>query len=338
MSYRMAVAVDSESAFRVERAENSRLAWAFAFSLILHLVVFGGYRAGNQLGWWQRLELPSWMKPTKMLADLAKRHEPPPPQQPEEVPLVFVEVSPAQATPEPPKEAKFYSDKNSIAANPEPDKNTAEPKITGEQTEIVKTEDVPREKLSPLPPPPVPPTPPAKEKQDEAKAAPSQKPGDLAMATPSDLAKKDDGQEKKERKKMTVEEAKALLAMNQLPGEKMKQDGGVERRQQVSLDTKATPFGAYDNALVQAIANMWYHKLDERMYASDYRGKVVIQFDLHFDGSVTGLGITENTAGPVPGLICETAVDEPRPYQPFSSEMRRVLGDTRHIQFTFYYN
>ena len=121
MSYRMAVAVDSESAFRVERAENSRLAWAFAFSLILHLVVFGGYRAGNQLGWWQRLELPSWMKPTKMLADLAKRHEPPPPQQPEEVPLVFVEVSPAQATPEPPKEAKFYSDKNSIAANPEPD-------------------------------------------------------------------------------------------------------------------------------------------------------------------------------------------------------------------------
>ena len=41
-----------------------------------------------------------------------------------EIPLVFVEVNSIAATPESPKNAKFYSDKNSVAANPDADKIT----------------------------------------------------------------------------------------------------------------------------------------------------------------------------------------------------------------------
>ena len=67
---------------------------------------------------------------------------------------MFVNVSPAQATAEPPKDAKFYSDKNSRAANPDADKITDIPKIDGKQTEFVKTEDIPRKKFTPLQPSP----------------------------------------------------------------------------------------------------------------------------------------------------------------------------------------
>ncbi len=118
----------------------------------------------------------------------------------------------------------------------------------------------------------------------------------------------------------------------------MKQDGGVDRRGSVSFDTRATPYGEYDDAMIQAIQDRWYGLLDQRDYASDSRGRVVLQFVLHFDGRVSDMNIAENTAGEVLGLICRKAVEDNSPFAPWPSDMRRMLGETRHIQFTFYYN
>jgi hypothetical protein len=125
---------------------------------------------------------------------------------------------------------------------------------------------------------------------------------------------------------------------NRLPGEKIKQEGGVSRRNEIaSLDTKATPFGAYDAALVDAISHRWWALLDERTYASDSRGKVVLQFHLHYDGRITEMNMADNTAGEVLGFICQKAVLDNAPYAAWPSDMRRTLGDIRSIQFTFYY-
>ena len=321
---------------RLERAEAARLAWAFALSLILHVLVFGSYQAGKKFGLWQRLQLPAWMKTSKMLMQRLNKKDAPRPQVQEEIPLMFVDVSPEQASPEPPKQAKYYSNKNALAANPEPDKLTDIPKIDGKRPELVKTEDIPREKFTPLQP--TPPQPQAKEPQEEIKATTTYKPGDLTMAKPEPNPIKDEGQEKRSRPR-TVQEALARLQDNRLAGEKMKQDGGVERRRTfANLDTKSTVFGDYDYFLVMAIQDCWYRLLDEQRYASDFRGKVVLQFRLHYDGSITDLHVVENTAGNFPGLLCETAVDKPRPYRKFDTEMRRVVGDIRNIQFTFFYN
>jgi hypothetical protein len=325
-----------ELSLRLERAETTRLAWAFALSVILHLLVFGSYEAGKEFGLWQRLQLPAWMKTSRMLTQVLDKKNAPPPQVQEEVALMFVDVSPAQASPEPPKQAKFYSNKNALAANPEPDKLTAIPKIEGKRPELMKTEDTPREKFTPLQP--TPPVPQAKEPQEEIKATTTYKPGDLTMAKPEPNPTKDDGQEKRSKPK-TVQEARARLQENRLAGEKMRQEGGVDRRREVaSLDTKATAFGDYDYFLVLAIQNCWYGLLDEQRYASDFRGKVVLQFRLHYDGSISDLNVVENTAGSIPGLLCETAVDKPKPFGKFSADMRRVVGDIRNIQFTFFYN
>src|SRR5438093_903236 len=104
---------------RIARVESSRLAWAFVISLTLHLLAGGGYYAGKKFGWWQSLHWPAWARSAKMLTEILKKKEELPPPPASEIPLVFVDVSPAQATVEPPKEAKYYSDKNSRAANPE---------------------------------------------------------------------------------------------------------------------------------------------------------------------------------------------------------------------------
>jgi outer membrane biosynthesis protein TonB len=333
----MSVVGMPESTLRREGAETSRLAWAFVISLALHLLTFGTFEAGKQLGWWQRLQWPAWIKSPKMLTELLKKQKAIQESQPrqQEVPLIFVDVSPAQATPEPPKNAKYYSSRNSRAANEDAQKSTDTPKIEGKHPELVKTEDVPRQEFTPLQP--VPPAPKSKEPQEEIKAQTTSKPGDLTVAKPDPNPKKDDGQEKRERPR-TVQEAKARLQENQLAGQKMLLEGGVSLHSRDSLDARATAYGDYDWQLVAAIQSSWYQLLEEAGYAADYRGKVMLRFRLHYDGRITDLNVVDNTAGSMPGWICERAIQKPNPYNKFPTEMRRVVGDIRNIQFTFFYD
>jgi len=323
---------------RDAQADSSRLAWAFVISMLLHLFIFGGYYTGKRYNIWQNLHWPAWLRPVEQLAEMLKKKPPAQPQQPQpqEIPLMFVNTSLAQETPEPPKDAKFYSDKNTQAANVKADEDTGVPEITGKQTEIVKTEDVPREKFAPLQP--AKPAQPAQQEQTEVKAKPTLAPGDLTLAKPDPNPKKDEGDAPRPRPRRLAE-VQTKPQDNRLPGEMMKQEGGVKRHLEIaSLDAKATPFGAYDAALVEAIAQCWYGLLDAQEYASDYRGKVVLQFILHADGRVSDVTVTLNTAGTVPGYICQTAIDKPNPYAQFPPDMRRQAGETRNLQFTFYYN
>jgi hypothetical protein len=336
----MSVARMPRWSLRLEQAEFSRLAWAFAISLAFHLLIFGTYHTGQKYHLWQHLHWPAWLQPPKILTELLKKKEAPhPPRLPQDIPLMFVNVSPAQATAEPPKDAKYYSDKNSRAANPQADKITEIPKIDGKQTEVVKTEDISRPNFAPLQPSR--PAQQPKEAQPEIKPKAALPPGDLVMAKPSPTPRKEDGDatEAKPARPRTIKEALARQPDSRPPGEKMKQEGGVSRRAEfASLDTKATPFGAYDAALVEAISQRWFTLLDQRDYASDSRGKVVVQFRLHYDGRITDMNVADNTAGSVLGLICQKAVLDPAPFAAWPSDMRRTLGDTRNIQFTFYYN
>jgi outer membrane biosynthesis protein TonB len=305
------------------RAESSRLAWAFVLSLSLHFAFYA-------------VHLPAWLERSKLLAEvLEKKAE----AVPMEVPTIFLDVSPQQATVEPPKAPKYYSNKNSVAANPQADKNTEAPKITGTQKLVAKTEDIPREKYTPLQPSRAP-APAAKDKpaQEELKPKPTYTPGDLVMAKPEPTLRKADGKDPQSRPR-TLEEARAQQRLNRLFSEKMIQDGGVaHRRDFVALDTKETAFGDYDAEMVEAITARWYESLDRIDYSSDGRGRVVLQFTLNYDGRVTDLKIEENTVNVVLGQLCRKAVEEPSPYKPWPMEMRKFVGETRHIQFTFYYN
>jgi len=349
----MAIAGFASGFSRREQAEVSRLAWAFAISVAFHLLIFGGYETGRKFNVWEKLHWPTWLQPVKKLAEALKKKTEPPAQPQAPPPLVFVDVSPSQATADAPKAPKFYSDRNSRAANPKADKETDMPKIDGKQTEYLRTADVSREKFVPLQPsPPAPPaqkpekpTPPketvkAEPNDEEIKPKPALAPGDLTMARPASTPRTDEGnaEEPKPRRPRTVAQALEQLNTDHMPGRKTKEDGGVKRRApEIGFDVAASPFGAYDRALIDAIAARWYGLLDARDYASDGRGKVVLQFHLHYDGRITDLSISENTAGEMLGLLCQKAILDPAPFAAWPGDMRRLLGDTRSIQFTFYY-
>jgi outer membrane biosynthesis protein TonB len=333
------------ASLRQERTEINRLVWAMVISLALHLTCVGIYQGGKKFHWWDHLQFPRWMQ-IPMLSELLEKKKSQQAVKPPlaDIPLVFLGVSPDQATPEPPKNAKFYSDKNSIAANPDADKESDTPKITGTQTDVPKTQDVPRNKefttLQPSPPQ----VQQAPQEQEEQKPKPTELPGDLTMAKPGPTAKREEQPPKVDRpaptpKPRTVKEALARKNLQDIPGQKSKQEGGVKRRLELSsFDAKATPFGAYDAAMVEAISQRWYSLLDERSYASDSRGKVVLQFSLHQDGRISDMNVAENSTTEMLSIICQKAVRDPEPYAAWPTEMRRTMGEIRKIQFTFYYN
>ena len=296
---------------------------------------FGGYE-------FSRTILPGWLAHIKALAALAeqlkkKPAQPLQPQQPTEVPLVFVDVDPAAATPEPPKDAKFYSAQNSKAANPDVADQDI-PKITGHQEVVAKAEDVKRTPAPLRPNLPQMDAQKGQEEQQPEKEKPKPPVGDLAMAKPETKVQPDTGKEERTRPRTLVEAKMREAQRNQISGEKMKQDGGVRRQLAISaFDSKATLTGAYDQALIDAIQQRWDDLLESRQFALDRTGTVVIEFTLHYDGRVSDVDIAETTVGDTLAYVCRLAITDPAPYLAWPSDLRRQLGDTRRITFRFNY-
>jgi outer membrane biosynthesis protein TonB len=244
-----------------------------------------------------------------------------------EAPMIFVEVMPEQASPDAPDETEYYSSVSSRAANPEMEVEASVPKIDGAQDLVMRTVDVLRPEPEPEEPAPVE----LEENVVEAEPAPPEPVGDLAVVPPPPVEP-----EPEPRKRLTrlaqVRPESPLLA-----GERMRQDGGVQRRGVVALDAKATPYGAYDAAIVRAIQQRWYDILDESTILTR-SGKVVVEFRIHHDGRVTDLKVLEQDVGELMSLFCRRAISDPAPFAPWPSDMRRMVGrDYREVRFTFYY-
>ena len=311
---------------RFGRLERWSLTAALLFSLLLHLGVWGTYEAGKKAGWWQRFHRAS----RHQLAALQ-----PKPVVQNVDPTIFLDVS--QASDEAPKAAKYYSDKNSRAANADASVEANQPKLNGQQNHVPKTEDTPRPVKAP--PATTPPAPkPATEKPAETKPATAQAPGTLTAGKPADQPDKTALQPSPPERPRTLREAQARPA-SQIPGLQMQQDGGVKRRAlSSSLDAIATPFGDYDRKIVSAISQRWYDLLDSQQFADSRTGKVTVNFHLTPDGTVTELTITDNTVGKLLGYVCQEAIEQAAPFGAWPSDMRRMVGTNfREITFTFYY-
>jgi outer membrane biosynthesis protein TonB len=300
---------------RLSSPEMRRLGLALALSLGLHLFAWGGYEAGKQLGWSQRLHLPAWLHlvPKMKTGPLAV------PQNNEEQ-LMFVEV--AQPTTEAPQNTKYYSSQNSRAADPTMG-NKDVPQLNGKQTEIAKTENVLRpdfNKLQPARP----------AQQQELK--PAVQPGDLTLGKPQDTKPQE------QPRPRTLKQASEQQA-HQMPGPQMKQEGGMHRHALVpSFDVRATPFGEYDAVFFEAVQQYWNDELYSQQFAMDRTGRVTIQFNLNYDGTVTDVKILSNTVGVLLGSVCQNAIEVPAPFARWPEGMRREIGrNYRQITVTFIY-
>lgn len=331
----MARAQDDSSSLRFSRRESARVMVALLLSLLIHAAIWGGYQISKKMGWTQKLHPPAWLQLQ------AKKHPPQKPTPNNNEPTIFVDVSQADA--DAPVNPKYYSYRNSHAANPVEAKSNV-PQISGKQKDVPKTEDVEKvvkktennakpeksqqtSKAQPLMPAPRP---------AEAEAQPS--PGETELLkTNLSINQPSPKTSPQQERPRTVREALAMR--NQLPGQMMQQNGGVTRHALTSsLDAKATPFGEYDRAIVEAVTQRWYDLLDSHRYAQDRSGKVTLQFKLQADGTVIEMHTLENTVGDVLCYLCQASIEESAPFAKWPPDMERMIGENfREVTFTFYY-
>ncbi len=370
---------------------------ALCLSLSLHFLFYGIYRAGNAFGWWdvsvpflqnllQKMNV-AIVDPEKIAEALRQQQE----LAEQEMPMMFVDVMPDQASTEVPENAKYYGALNSQAANTDADASSDIPKIDGEQEQIVKTVDVAQNSIQ-TPVVPVPPAEEAVEEEqevinpDELHPAPAEqpeektgeetpaeiaeadvekpgspnkleipqpttpKPGDLAFHEVRPQPVKGDGapeqgkpetvEKPKPRPRTLAQARKELPQTASIAGEKMKQEGGVDRRNLVpSMDTLGTPFGVYDSWFIAQVQTRWFFLLEQNSYAYNWAGHVKVSFRLYYDGRVTDFKFDENNSGEIQGLLCQKAVIDNVPYRQWPTDLRRLVDkDYRELRFTFYYN
>ena len=312
---------------------------AVIISLLIHFGGFGVWKLGNKYGWWHRSEKPSWLEriANKMLpAPMALSKQLPPRPEPE---LTFIDVNPAVAVVEPPKDAKYQGAVSTQAASRKQSEEVL-PQIDGSQKEVLKlTEDSPPKVLPLQPTPQV--TPPQKE-ESEAKPLDAQRKGDLAFAKPDENSKTDKekadadkGAAKETRRRpRTIVEAKKRMGTL---GEQSQQEGGSKVLDlTASMDVKGTALGDYVAEMVEAVKQRWFKELDE--VSATTPGRVVIQFRLHSNGRVSNAKVAESDVGELLSLICQKAIQDPSPYKPWPKELRHEMNaDYRDVSFTFHY-
>ena len=92
---------------------------------------------------------------------------------------------------------------------------------------------------------------------------------------------------------------------------------------------------AYDTAFVYAVRQRWQDLLDGTR-ALLHPGKVVLEFNLNQDGSITDMKILDCDMGPLLSALCQAAVLDPAPYSAWSPEMRwRIGADRYRVTITF---
>lgn len=338
------------------RERRRALARALFLSLLVHLAAGTGWELAARLGLVAKppsaLLAEQLLRLPPVLRVQESRSVPTSPQS--EVPMMFIEVDPSQAAAQAPKDARYYSSQSTLAANPNPDpaRLLKDPRIDGAQKNVPRTFDV----LKPSPPPPPEPatvaTAPERVPPAPAEPAPPKElpvPGDLAFNKPASrsptVKPTPEVQPEQEQplvqaraRPRTLAEARQMRGM--IEGQRMKQEGGVPRAGDVALmDVRGTTFGSYDAAVVAAVQSRWYNLLEDRKYALEKTGRVVLEFRLHYDGRITDVKPVETDVGDFWSLICQKAVEDPAPYARWSPEMRREIGrDFRDVRFTFYYN
>ena len=298
---------------RPSRFESERILLALAIAVLVHVLLYGGYELGHGVHW---LRLP-WLAPPR---------QPQVRVQPVVEPIEFVMVNTPST--EAPEEAKLISNKNSVAADNSQNQNQNNPQVNGKQTDVKQT--VTEFRFQPSKSPTGDNVGKQAATQEQPQPKPSVSAGDLTLGKP------EAAQQEQERPR-TVREALAQMA-NHIPSMTMNEEGGVQRHAQVpSLNVKITGFGDYDERFVEAVTQNWYNLLYSQKFALDRTGKVVLQFRLNADGSISDMKVGENNVGPLLSYVCEKAVLDGAPYERWTEDMRLKLGNYADVQFTFDY-
>jgi hypothetical protein len=353
--------------------ENVQVEVALLVSVLLHALLFGSWQYRTTLA-----QVPL-LRPLSRLISLSVSPRPAParpaeqplqtitfveaPETPRVADRIFMETSESQVTGEQPKRADYYSDKATVAANPEnPTGQTGEtPYQEGTETPVASTETVPpaaRPAVAAAMPQPAvaapaaPPVPPLT-------LAPSQEP---AQRRPSQSIASEGLQIVEEKTLAMVAPEFAVPptavgpampavpssnAASPAPGRTSEREiialkskltaTGVSREGVTAFNVAASPFGAYDQKIIRAVQSRWYALID-RYGIYERAGTVSLNFELHDDGTLHNMHRTTNSAGEILALYCEKAIVDSAPFDPLPEPLRVLLGkQPREVNFTFHY-
>jgi hypothetical protein len=281
----------------------------------------------------------------------------------------FMETDESQVTGAQPKDAKYYSDKSTVAANPQnpTGKEGETPYLAGTETRAPNSVDVPTPSGVPQPlivqpgapgaagnaGNPAPPSP---------KVAPA-KPQPKAPEQPKEVASS--GLKMVEEKQLAMAPKPAVQPEAMTPGGAEATAGaagapaivtepgtpgrelvarkanlkatGISRSGIAAFNVAESPFGAYDKKLIKAVQSRWYALID-RYGMYERAGLVTVHFEMLDDGQVQNLKVIENTAGQILALFCEKAIIESGPFDSLPDNLRALVGkEPREASFTFYY-
>jgi hypothetical protein len=310
----MAGTGDKLDSLRPNRFQGERILLALAISIFVHVLIWGGYELNRDMHWTRHLP---WSTSKPLPLRIVQVEEP----------LEFVTVN--NPSTEAPQNTKYYSNHNSVAANPEVSKITDQPKISGKQMDAPATETIVEHQFSKST------TGDGQHEQgsSQAQPAPNARPeasaGDLTLGKPNT-------QEEQPRPR-TLKQAYEQMR-NRMPQMAMNEDGGVQHRAEISsFDVRLTGFGDYDARFFDAIDQNWINLLNSHRFAEDRTGKVRLVFQLNYDGTISQMRIEGNNVGDLLGYVCEKAILDGAPYESWTEDMRLKLGDSQQIIITFVY-
>jgi hypothetical protein len=325
---------------------------ALVATIIIHASVFAGVVWG---GWFDVAKISSLAKPKHRLVTVnlplaAQKKKP-------ELKNQFVPVS-QKTEPEPPPERKtsFYSNADTVAANPEPpDKHKDTPRIKegiamvpGTVNSLIPAPTAARSVMS---------RPSLDHLRTSAKAKPSNLMPNISTFNPASITVKQinpikdftSRQNNNSRPSAALKTTSSLLpALPDIPkaptlreakaglgSRNMKQEGGVSRKGPAALDVRLTGYGDYDARFFAAISIAWRKQIKSRTWSPS---QIVVDFSLFHDGRIEDLTVQETNAAAILQYFCRESIQQPAPFEQWTEDMRKQLGSgPRRCRITFNY-
>jgi len=237
--------------------------------------------------------------------------------------LRFAETNPA-ANQAVPKAAPFTSSRNQTAAQPVPEKmptNSPLPKSAGTSEQIRLAQGKPRSidqsEVTPVAQPSI-------SMSAPVKAAPPPGPGkSAAKPTPAPVAANP------ERPRASTPSGTYGLLL--------RRPVGVSRAGSIAIDARFSNYGDYTQRMMEAIQSSWWSIIERSRFEGVSRGRVVVRFRLHRDGTVTNTEILGTEVTRVMSLACKDAVMAPAPYDIWRADMVAMYGESDTVTINFHY-
>lgn len=304
-----------------ERKQEARkIIWALLAALFIHLLI--GYGLVVSSGLFSPVVPMDEDKPMEMtFVDLPSKT----PKNP-----MFMETDESKQSPEPPKDATFESNANSIGASEAPATGSMPlPEQNGKDRPVIDLENhpysLPNEGAQPQP-----------SVAPQASAAPSVAPTPQSTPLPDALAMlkptptvQPTAASKPQPPKSTYQ---AMKQQNRI-------HGGISNRGISRVSALGTPLGRYEKQLYDAIGSRWYAYVDQRGDLISV-GTARVSFTVDRNGRTTKLRVAENSANEAFANVCLQSIMEVR-LPPIPEDVASTLppeGLETEISFTTFSN